>query len=374
MGVPHPQGRGFTRRLHWTLLEVFSYGFCGKRKFPSNPNHSVSLWLGKWKGRGKKRKRRCPCPWQGIGWALRSFPPRPFHDSMECALFQPEPPFPNRGALSQKRSPAVHGITEAGGDSGARDNSDCHFAAGWSFSVILRISFSPKPVLFLWNSSVGAVITSPWSRARPSACLSTSQRSSSVTSNAQNGTESRVCSAVSQPRQHRAHFAQGALCWLRKSAINHHQASIMQRRHFHNRSPHMKKNFISLKNKSLSNLIFKTPLLLADDLDIRNISSTCMIQIVFSNKVLWWNKGIKHQTQHLPIAKESLVWWLVSWAAESWQLHHSIHYPNVSEHEMILLKQRCLRVVKKTCRKCSLKAKKKTPEMCLALWMEPYSL
>lgn len=148
----------------------------------------------------------------------------------------------------------------------------------------------------------------------------------------------------------------------------------MQRKHFHNRSPHTKKNFISLKkNKSLSDLIFKTPLLLADDLDIRNISSTCMIQILFSNKVFWWNKGIKHQTKHLPIAKESLVWQLVSWAAESWQFHHSINYPNVSEHEMILLNQWCLRVVKKTSRKCSLKAKKKTPEMCLALWMEPYS-
>lgn len=35
----------------------------------------------------------CPCPWQGIEWALRSFPPSLFHDSVECALLHPETPF-----------------------------------------------------------------------------------------------------------------------------------------------------------------------------------------------------------------------------------------------------------------------------------------
>lgn len=165
---------------------------------------------------------------------------------------------------------------------------------------------------------------------------------------------------------HFAHFAQGALCCLRKSGINHHQAWIMHRKHFHGRSPRVKENIVPFKKmRSLCDLISEAPLLLADDFEIRNISSTCMIQMLCAHQIFWWNKGIKDPTQHLAIAKESLVWQLTAPSL------HSL--PKRSTTRGGFIKPGMSESWEENQQKMLPKSKRKTPKMSVALWMEPYS-
>lgn len=65
------------------------------------------------------------------------------------------------------------------------------------------------------------------------------------------------------------------------------------------------------------------------------------------------------------------VWQLVSWVTKSWQLYHLVHYPNVSEREIILLKQWSQRVMKKNSRKLLWKEQYVYINIWLSVWMEP---